>query len=74
MVNTTYCESCGSKNLKKFVAEISIQFPGLKNIDKPEVLLFPQLVVCLACGVAQFTVGKTERSLLAKADADGAVN
>jgi len=65
MVNMTHCDSCGSTNLGKFLAEISIHFPGLKNIDKAQVLVFPQLVVCLACGAAQFTVGQPELNQLA---------
>ena len=56
----TSCQSCGSENLGKFTGELAVHFPGVQNIDKPHVWLFPELVVCLACGLAQFTVPETE--------------
>ena len=58
------CGSCGSQNQTEFGAEICIHFPGLKNLDKPAVLVFPKLVVCLDCGFAQFTLPETELRLL----------
>jgi len=48
---------------------MAIHFPGLKNIDKPVAWMFPELVVCLDCGTAEFTVPKSELPLLAKGDA-----
>ena len=63
------CKSCGSVNQSKFTAEMAIHFPGLKNIDKPVAWVFPELVVCLDCGTAEFTVPKFELFLLAKGDA-----
>ncbi len=48
------CESCGSANLAKFIAEMGIRSPGLKNIDKPAVWVFPELVGLLElwhCGI-----------------------
>jgi len=62
------CKSCGSVNQSKFSGEIGIHFPGLKNIDKPVVWVFPELVVCLDCGTAQFAVPEAELRLLAKGD------
>jgi hypothetical protein len=66
------CKSCGSVNQNKFRGEIGIHFPGLKNIDKPVVWVFPDLVVCLDCGTAEFAVPETELRLLAKGDAAAA--
>jgi hypothetical protein len=66
------CESCGSTNQSKFTAEIGIHFPGLKNIDKPAVWVFPEIVVCLECGTAQFTLLETELRQLARGDAAAA--
>jgi hypothetical protein len=66
------CKSCGSANQKKFIGEMGIRTPGLKNIDKPTVLVFPQLIVCLDCGTAEFVVPETELRLLAKRDAAAA--
>ena len=63
------CKSCGSVNQKKFSAEMAIHFPGLKDIDKPVVWVFPELVVCLDCGTAEFAVPETELRQLVKGDA-----
>ena len=38
------CKSCGSANQKKFIGEMGIRSPGLKNIDKPIVWVFPNLL------------------------------
>jgi len=51
---------------------MGIHFLGLKNIDKPVVLVFPELVVCLDCGTAEFAVPEAELRLLAKGDASAA--
>ena len=66
------CKSCLSVNQKKFSAEIGIHFLGLENIDKPIVWVFPELVVCLDCGAAEFAVPETELRQLAKGDAAAA--
>jgi hypothetical protein len=62
------CKSCGSVNQRKFSAEMGIHFLGLKNIDKPVVWVFPEVVVCLDCGTAEFAVPEAELRLLAKGD------
>ena len=61
------CKSCGSINQKKFSAEMGIHFLGLKNINKPTVWVFPEVVVCLDCGTAEFAVPEAELRQLAKA-------
>jgi hypothetical protein len=60
-----HCKSCGSVNQSKFIGEMGIRSPGLKNIDKPVVWVFPKLVVCLDCGIAEFAVPEAELRLLA---------
>ena len=60
------CRSCGSRNRREFGAEINIHFPGLEGLDKPAVLVFPKLVVCLDCGFTQFTLPETEVGYLAQ--------
>jgi hypothetical protein len=55
-----HCKSCGSANQNKFSAEMGIHFPGLKNIDKPLVWVFPEVAVCFDCGTADFTVAEAE--------------
>ena len=66
------CESCGSIHQKKFSAEVGIHFPELKDIDKPVVWVFADLVVCLDCGTAGFAVREEELRQLAKGDAAAA--
>jgi hypothetical protein len=66
------CKSCGSVNQGEFRAEMAIHSPGLKNIDKPIVWVFPEVVVCLNCGTAQFAVPEAELRRLAEGDATAA--
>ena len=60
------CNQCASHNQRPFNGELAIHFPGLDGLDKPIVWVFPQLVVCLNCGLAQFTVPEKELDLLAE--------
>jgi hypothetical protein len=60
------CRSCRSQNQTEFGAEINIHFSGRKGLDKPAVLVFPKLVVCLDCGFTQFTFPETELRYLAQ--------
>jgi hypothetical protein len=62
------CKWCGSFNQKKFSAEIGIHFPGLENIDKPAVWVFPELVVCFNCGSAEFAIPEPELRQLEQSD------
>jgi hypothetical protein len=62
------CKSCGSHNQGKFASVVDIHFPGLRNANKNPVLVFPELLVCLNCGEAEFTVPKAELDLLAKSN------
>jgi hypothetical protein len=66
------CRSCGSVNQSKFLAEMGIHFPGLKSIDKPVLWVFPELVICLDCGTAEFTVPEAELRQLAEGGAAAA--
>ena len=59
------CKACGSDPQSKFNAEIAIHFPGRQGLDEPIVWVFPQLLVCLKCGVAQFRVPEAELAALA---------
>ena len=44
------CPSCGSVKHSRFPAEMAIHLSGLKNVNKPTVWLFPEVLVCLDCG------------------------
>ena len=72
MIIALHCAACGSQNLGPFKAEIAVHFSGLENLDKPHLYIFPKLVVCLDCGIAQFMVSKAELRLLARLDAAAA--
>ena len=63
------CKSCGSVNQSKFAGEIGIHFLGLQNLDNSVVWVFPELVVCLDCGTAEFAVPEAELRQLVKGDA-----
>jgi hypothetical protein len=56
----------------EFTAEIAIHFSGLTGINKPHVWVFPELLVCVSCGTAEFVVPETELNVLAKNDASAA--
>ena len=65
------CKSCGAANPREFVAEIAIHFPGLKGIDLPTICVFPKLLVCLNCGVAEFAISEAQIASLAITAAGG---
>jgi hypothetical protein len=60
------CKSCKSENQRNLNAEIGIHLPGRKGLDKPLVLVFPKLVICLDCGFTEFAIPETELRRLAK--------
>jgi len=43
-----------------------IHLCGLKNLDEPPVMMFTKILVCLDCGVTDFTVPKAELDQLGK--------
>jgi hypothetical protein len=63
------CLSCASGNQAEFSTEMIIHLSGLKNLDKPGVWVFPNLLVCLDCGSSRFTTPKTDLELLARGTA-----
>ena len=58
------CPRCSSDSRGSFNGEVAIHFPGLRNLDRPIVWVFPELAVCLHCGFAEFTVPERELSVL----------
>jgi len=59
------CTSCGSTNLRKFKGEVTM-LPPVPNTIEPTVFVWPEFVVCLSCGLAQFSVPGAELRILAK--------
>jgi hypothetical protein len=60
------CKLCASENQRKYSSEINVHFPGLRNLDKPPVFVFPKLLVCMDCGFTEFAIPETELRLLGK--------
>jgi hypothetical protein len=58
------CKQCDSENQGKFGSEMAIHYPGLKGLDKPIVMVFQGLLVCLNCGFTEFTIPENELRLL----------
>jgi len=63
------CRSCGSENKTEFRSSMNIHFPGRKGLNKPAVLAYPALVICLDCGFTEFTVEARELRLLGEGSA-----
>jgi hypothetical protein len=59
------CPLCKSNNQAEFPTEMLVHFGGLKNLDKPSVWVYPELLVCLECGFAQATIPASELAQLA---------
>ena len=62
------CKSCGSTNQHRFTGEMGIHFPGMKNLKKPVVWVFPELYVCMDCGFAEFVVPEDQLRILKAAN------
>ena len=60
------CKLCQSENHTTFNSEINIHLPGFKNLANPTVLVFPEIVVCLDCGLTEFRLEETELRQLAE--------
>jgi hypothetical protein len=58
------CNLCSSSNEAVFTSEIMIHFSGLKHLENPGVLTFPELLVCLDCGSTRFRIAETDLNLL----------
>jgi hypothetical protein len=57
------CPRCDSPR-SSFSGELAIHFPGIEGLNKPVVLIFPQLRICLNCGSAELVVPEKERRVL----------
>ena len=60
------CKKCGSGHLTEYGSEINVHSLGSSDLDKPAVLLFPKLLVCLKCGFTEFTLSESDLPLLSK--------
>ncbi len=62
------CRHCTSSNQSKFCAEMSVVHRQLKDVAKPPVFVWTQVLVCLDCGFTEFTIGEEELRILAGSD------
>jgi hypothetical protein len=67
------CKAWGSDRLSVSSGEIAILLPGGEGPTKPIVWLFPKLLLCLNCGVAELAIPDTELSVLAESSPPAAV-
>jgi hypothetical protein len=51
---------------------MGIRSRGLNGLNKPIVFVFPQLVVCMGCGAAEFIIPDADLRELAKGEAAAA--
>jgi hypothetical protein len=54
------CSHCASDNQKEFGVEMNVHFPGYKGLSRPTLMIFPQVLVCLNCGFAEFSVPEAD--------------
>ena len=66
------CNRCQSKNQSTFPCEMNIHFPGPNNLTKPSVWAFPEVVICLDCGFAEFRIEEKEMRLIEEGTAEKA--
>jgi len=45
---------------------MNFHFPGWEGLDKPSVLVFPDVTVCLNCGFAKFDISEADLGRLAE--------
>jgi hypothetical protein len=62
------CRHCSSNNQSEFRAEISVAHRQLKDLARPPVLMWTDVLACLDCGFTEFTVGEEELLLLSGSD------
>jgi len=64
------CRNCGHLAAQTFSGEIAIHFPGLEGLKMPIVWVFPNVLICLHCAFAEFSVPDDPMKELRKPEAD----
>jgi hypothetical protein len=67
------CRSCQLSHQEEFGSEIMIHFSGIRNLDRPAVIVFPKVLICLDCGFAECIIPATELRLLGQGGAASAL-
>ena len=60
------CKGCHSDRQSVFNGEIAIHFRGLEGLEKPILWIFRETMVCLDCGLTEFTVPERELQVLSQ--------
>jgi len=61
---TPRCNSCTSTDVREFRGEFAVHFAGIEGLSKALVWVFPDVSLCLACGIAHFHVPDRELRVL----------
>lgn len=64
MTSQHTCRSCSSEERQSFGGEVALHFHGLDGLNKPIVWMFPEILVCLNCGFAEFMVPDEQKKTL----------
>jgi len=64
MTSQQNCKSCSSEERQGFGGEVALHVHGLDGLNKPIVWVFPEILVCLNCGFAEFIVPDEQKTLL----------
>ena len=68
------CSQCGSAKQSALTGEVAIHFAQRQDWHNPMLWVFPKLVICLQCGLAEFSLPNRELQVLALgASVEGAV-
>jgi hypothetical protein len=62
------CTLCTSENQSRVPTEIAVHLPGPCT---PHIFLFPEVLVCMDCGFAEFSISETELQRLRQSDLAG---
>ena len=60
------CPNCNSNHHGQFSAEILIHPRSTESLCNPGVLVFPKILVCLACGFSLFIIPQVKVALMSK--------
>lgn len=63
------CKSCHSENQRSYRSEICIH-PPRGHLEKPAILAYPSLLVCLNCGFTELVLAESEKVKLLYNDAN----
>lgn len=52
------CKQCASDDLKEVTGELAIHFPGMENLERPLVIVFPTLRACPELWLRKFDLAR----------------